>query len=108
MDTTDGPVIAAFTTQAATEAAVGAVIGTAIGEGAKAVSGQPSIFGKGDQPSLASLPSRTAIGTEQETKTAEPITGLSEQAKTKRRRQASILTRGFEPPKLGILALTGA
>jgi hypothetical protein len=39
--------------------------------------------------------------------TAEPLGQLSEAAKKNRRRSASILTQGFEPPTLGKTGLLG-
>jgi len=40
-------------------------------------------------------------------KTAEPVEQLSEQAKKNRRKAASMLPRGFEPPKLSTPGMLG-
>ena len=67
------------------------------------MSGIMDLFGGGtDEPEMPS------IQAEQAKRTAEPIEQLSEEAKKSRRMAASMITKGWETPKLGAAGLLGA
>lgn len=60
-----------------------------------------SIFGGGDKPDI---PAVTAESTAKTAKRVEPVSDL---ARRNKRRQASLLTEGFAPPKLAKPGLLG-
>lgn len=90
MDTSDDPFL--------TPTVIGgALLSAGLGVGVTALTGG---FKKPDTPSYTAQAG-------QATKTAEPITALSEQAKRNKRLAASSLTKGFAEPTLGTPGLLG-